>query len=89
MTVIEQQASNDWGIADIISYLAPHLPDDLKSRALHAARTLNDPGARVSAKWNDRGGGHSRPGRSPNHRAEHRKPMAQGARIDRDRSPAG
>lgn len=36
MTAIEQQASNDWGIADIISYLAPHLPDDLKYQAMYA-----------------------------------------------------
>ena len=49
MATNEQQASNDWGRADIINLLAPHLPDDLKPQALYIARKLSDPGARASA----------------------------------------
>jgi hypothetical protein len=49
MSSNEQQATNDWSAADILSLLASHLPDHLKSQAVSYARKLNDPGARVSA----------------------------------------
>lgn len=49
MATNEQQASNDWGTADLISLLSPHLPDNLKSQAIDCARQLNDPGARATA----------------------------------------
>ncbi|MCB9134176.1 MAG: hypothetical protein H6636_02040 [Anaerolineales bacterium] len=49
MNTTEQQASNDWDVADILIFSTAYLPDSYKGKMLARARQLLDFGARVAA----------------------------------------
>jgi len=49
MKDIEQQAADDWSVANVMILSTPHLTDEYKPQMLTRARKLVDPGARMAA----------------------------------------
>lgn len=49
MNLTEQQAADDWSVADILILLTPNVPETYKPGLVALAHQLGDPGARVAA----------------------------------------